>query len=247
VLVDTGEPAADVVRLLRREGVARIDLLVITHAHLDHIGGAPSVLDALPVDVIWMRPVPADVTVVPQYVATLERAILAGIPVRAPPEGAQVLLGDLQLEVLGPPPGRPYLGVGSELNNGSIVLRASVRGAGSVLLAGDVEQAAQQHLLAAYGGRLRADVLIVPHHGSRTTDPAFLAAVAAPTAIISVGSGNRHGHPHADTLRALERLGATVRRTDREGTVRIAVTGEAPASAGAGGPGTVREADRWNG
>jgi competence protein ComEC len=58
VLIDTGDPEAGVVRKLRREGVERLDLLVITHAHLDHVGGAPAVLAALPVGVVWMHPVP---------------------------------------------------------------------------------------------------------------------------------------------------------------------------------------------
>jgi competence protein ComEC len=220
VLVDTGEPSTGLVRLLRREGIERLDLLVITHAHLDHIGGAPEVLDAMPVDVIWMHPVPGDITAVGQYEAVLRRAITSGIPVRAPPEGARVTIGDLVLEVLGPPPGRPYAWTRSELNNGSIVLRASVAGAGSVLIAGDVEREAQATLLTTHLERLRADVLVVPHHGSRTTDPAFLAAVGASTAIINVGRANRHGHPHASIVAALEDLGMEVLRTDLHGTIR---------------------------
>jgi len=220
VLVDTGEPSAGLVRLLKREGVARLDLLVITHAHLDHIGGAPELLDAIPVDVIWMHPVPADIAAVAQYEAVLRRAMASGTAVRAPPEGARIAIGDLLLEVLGPPPGRPYAWTRSELNNGSIVLRASVAGVGSVLIAGDTEREAQATLLATHLARLRADVLVVPHHGSRTTDPAFLAAVGASTAVINVGRANRHGHPHADVLAALDVLGIEVLRTDLHGTIR---------------------------
>jgi len=225
ILVDTGEPGADVVRLLRREGIERLDLLVITHAHLDHVGGAPLVLDALPVDVVWMHPVPEGVDVVVQHTQTLEAAERRGIPIRAPPVGARVSVGDLRLEVFGPPAGRPYDWTRSELNNASIVLRASVAGAGSVLLAGDVEREAQADLLAAHRERLRVDVLVVPHHGSRTSDPEFLLATGARTAVLSVGRGNRHGHPHPEILATLESAGMRIHRTDRDGTVRIALPG----------------------
>jgi competence protein ComEC len=223
VLVDTGDPASDVVRLLRREGVERLDLLVVTHAHLDHVGGAPDVLAALPVDVVWMHRVPDGLDVVAEHHATLREAERRGIPIRGPPPGAVVRIGALTIEVLGPPPGRPYDWTRSELNNHSIVIRASVEGAGSVLLAGDTEREAHADLLAQWRDRLRADVLVVPHHGSRTSDPAFLAAIGAHTAIISVGRGNRHGHPHPEVLRLLEDAGMRVHRTDRDGTVRIAV------------------------
>jgi len=224
VLVDTGEPDADIVRLLRREGVERLDLLVVTHSHLDHVGGAPSVLEALPVGVVWLHEVPTGIDVVPQHREVLRIAERRGIPVRGPPAGAVVALGELVLEVLGPPAGRPYAGTRSELNNTSIVLRVSVPGQGSVLLTGDVEREAQADLLADQRERLKVDVLVVPHHGSRTTDPGFLAATGARTAILSVGQRNRHGHPHPEILDVLDALGMDVLRTDRDGTVRIAVT-----------------------
>ncbi len=71
--------------------------------------------------------------------------------------------------------------------------------------------------------RLVVDVLVVPHHGSRTSDPAFLVATGARTAVLSVGAGNRHEHPHPDTLATLEAAGMDLHRTDRDGTFRIAV------------------------
>lgn len=223
VLVDTGVPDADVVRLLRREGVGRLDLLVVTHAHLDHVGGAADVLAALPVDVVWMHPVPDGLDVVAEHHATLREAERRAVPIRGPPPGAVVRIGSLVLEVLGPPPGRPYDWTRSELNNMSIVLRATVEGVGSVLLAGDAEREAQADLLARWRELLRADVLVVPHHGSRTSDPAFLTAVGAHTAVISAGRDNRHGHPHPAIVAVLEDAGMRLHRTDRDGTVRIAV------------------------
>lgn len=223
VLVDTGEPDADVVGLLRREGVGRLDLLVITHAHLDHVGGAPDVVAALPVGVVWMHPTPDPDGVVAQYAMLRREAARRGIPVRGPPSGAKVAIGPLRLEVLGPPPGRPYATATSELNESSIVLRASVAGEGAVLLAGEAERLAQADLLAEHRDRLQVDVLVVPHHGSRTSDPALLRATGARLAVLSVGADNRHGHPHSEVLDVLEDAGMRVLRTDRQGTIRVAV------------------------
>jgi competence protein ComEC len=224
LLVDAGEPDAQVVAALRRNGVTRLDLVVVTHPHLDHVGGVPAVLAALPVGEVWMHPPPEGMVVADEVAAMILAAAERGIAVRAPPAGARVSVGDLRIEVLGPPSGRPYATTRSEANNASIVLRVSVDGAGSVLLAGDTEREAQQDLLRLHGAGLRADVLVVPHHGSRTNDPAFLAAVGSRTAVISVGRGNRHGHPHPDVLAVLERLGMVVLRTDRLGDVRLPVT-----------------------
>jgi competence protein ComEC len=223
VLVDTGDPEGEVVRLLRREGIEQLDLLVVTHTHLDHVGGAPAVLAAIPVGEVWMHPPPPGVSVVPQADELLRLARDRGIPVRGPPPGMRAMLGDLLLEVLGPPLGRPYATSRSEVNNASLVLRASARSGGSVLVAGDAEAEAQADLLRDRAEQLRADVLVVPHHGSRSSDPEFLLAVGARTAVISAGRSNRHGHPHASIVDVLERAGIEVRRTDREGTVRITV------------------------
>lgn len=89
-----------------------------------------------------------------------------------------------------------------------------------LLIAGDIEQSAQQALLRAEP-TLRADVLKVPHHGSRTQEPDFLAGLGAHTALIGVGADNRHGHPAPETIELLERAGMTVMRTDTDGAVAI--------------------------
>jgi len=104
---------------------------------------------------------------------------------------------------------------GTEINNGSLVLRATTR-SGRMLLTGDVELAAQADLLDSHVD-LRADILKVPHHGSRYTAPEFLDAVRPRVALISVGAGNRYGHPSIGTINYLSREGARVLRTDQDG------------------------------
>jgi competence protein ComEC len=223
VLVDAGEDAT-AARWLRANGRRRLDLLVVTHGHLDHIGGAADVLRTVDVDAVWYRHVPTEL---PQVAALLEAAHDRQVPVRGPATGDRAVVGDLDLEVLSPAPGRPYRWSRSELNDSSLVVLATWEGR-RALLTGDVEAHAQADLLELPErlGRpdlLEVELLTVPHHGSATTDPAFLAAVRPQVALISAGVDNRHGHPHPDIVEMLDRLGAEVRRTDLEGTLRVAV------------------------
>jgi competence protein ComEC len=219
ILVDAGEGEA-AARWLRRHGRTSLDLVVVTHPHLDHIGGVPEVLRSTEVHAVWASPLPTEL---PEAAEVWAEAAARSIPVRAPAAGDVARVGDVVLEVLHPPPGRPYRHTRSELNESSTVVRAHVDGGGRVLFTGDVEATAQGDLLAASADRLRTEVLTVPHHGSATTDPAFLAATGAHVGLISAGAGNRHGHPHEAILATLEALGIEVRRTDLEGSVRVAV------------------------
>jgi competence protein ComEC len=104
-------------------------------------------------------------------------------------------------------------------NNLSCVLKVAARG-GAMLLTGDIEREAESALLERNPGALRADVLLVPHHGSRTSSSAaFLAAVSPRTAVVPAGYRNRFGHPAADVLGRYADAGASLRRTDLEGAV----------------------------
>jgi competence protein ComEC len=97
-----------------------------------------------------------------------------------------------------------------------------------VLFVGDAEHEEEADLLRFPASRLRADVLKVGHHGSRTSSsPAFLRAVAPSEAVISVGARNRFGHPHEDTMRALDAAAIRVWRTDRDGSITVRTDGSA--------------------
>jgi competence protein ComEC len=221
LLVDAGEDAA-AGRWLRSQGGPALDVAVVTHPHLDHVGGMAEVLRSVEVGALWYRPMPNHLDAVEEMLAT---AADVGVPVRAPVAGQGTVVGDLEIEVLGPPPGRPYRFSGSELNDSSIVLRVTWEDR-RVLLTGDAELAAQADLLET-PHLLRAEAFTVPHHGGATTDPAFLEAVGAQVGLIGVGEDNRHGHPHPEVLAELERLRVEVARTDRDGTVTVEVPGPA--------------------
>lgn len=216
VVVDTGPDPVAVDRCLRDQNIREVRLLVLTHYHLDHVGGIVGVLHDRWVRRVIVGPLDEPLSGVRLVAAALRPAQL--VVERATP-GASFHVGDVTLDVLGP--ARAFHGTRSDPNNSSVVMRATVRGV-RVLLAADAEIEAQQQLLAT-GVDLRADVLKVPHHGSAYSDPAFLAAVGARVGIISVGAHNDYGHPAPSLLARLDRLGLVVRRTDRDGDVGVTV------------------------
>jgi competence protein ComEC len=206
-------------RWLRRNGHRHVDLLVLTHPHVDHIGGAADVLRRISVGQLWMMSYDDDGPVARRVRQT---ATQRGVPIHAPPVFHTVTLGMMHIEVLNPPPGRIYRGTTSEWNNESIVLRIVTEN-GTLLLLSDTEAPAHYTLLAS-GMNLTADVVTVPHHGSSTTDLAVFSAVGAHTAVISVGADNPYGHPHREIVAELSARQTRIVRTDVNGTVRIVVS-----------------------
>jgi competence protein ComEC len=216
VLVDAGPDPDAVDRCLRDLGVRRVPRVLLTHLHADHVDGLRGVLRGRAVGAVELVPLhePAGA------LAEVERvAAAAGVPVETSVTGEVRVVGALRWRVLGPV--RSFRGSGDDPNNNSIVLRVELPGL-TALLTGDVEPEAQAALLEA-GADLRADVLKVPHHGSRHQDPQFLRAVGARVAVASTGAGNTYGHPAPETLDLLAASGAHVYRTDLDSTVVLAV------------------------
>lgn len=217
ILVDGG-PDDTAARWLRRNGRRRLDLVVGTHAHADHVAGLPDVVARVGTGALWIPEVGADRSVAE---ALLLAAEAAGTSVHHPVAGETARVGDVFIEVLGPPPGEPYRWSPSELNDTSIVLRVVWRDR-AVLLTGDIEEAAQRTLLHPRIAR-DAAVFTLPHHGAGTSLAEFLDVPGAVVAVVSAGEDNPHGHPHPDTIAALRSAGISIRRTDLEGTVTVRV------------------------
>ncbi|MEV6062492.1 ComEC/Rec2 family competence protein [Nocardia asteroides] len=156
-------------------------------------------------------------------VAELSKA--AGVPSLELSAGQVLTFGAVELTVLAPEGDQGSALDADEANDRSVVLRARTA-VGTVLLTGDIEAAAQARVLR--GGEVGADILKVPHHGSRTTTPEFLGAVRPRLALISSGADNTFGHPHPSITTALAALGTTVVRTDRDGDVVVFGTAAEP-------------------
>jgi competence protein ComEC len=216
VLIDAGVPDADVLSELRARGVERLDMVVASHAHMDHIGGLPPVLEAMPVGVFMDNGLPHTTQVYEELMQTVERLER---PYMTAERGQLIQLGEeATLEVLLPAK-RPLRGTRSDLNANSVILRLEYQDH-CMLFTGDAEPETEQRLMAR--GLEPCEVLKVAHHGGRhSTSRRFLAKLQPSIAIISVSDTNRYGHPGDETLDRLERAGATTYRTDQHGDVRV--------------------------
>ena len=217
MLVDGGPDEDQVATELAALGVKRLDVVVASHPHADHVVGLPSVLARFQVGVVLQPGCPSTSTLQ----ADLDTAIAdEGIEVRTPWAGETFVVGDVRLDVLSPP--ECYSGTESDTNNDALVIRLSL-GDDVVLFATEPEEPAQEWLVEQrdQGGLdLSADVLKVPHHGAATSVAEFFDAVAAPVAVVSVGE-NTYGHPTAFTLDAIADAGSTIWRTDQHGTITL--------------------------
>ena len=212
VLVDAGPDPDAIDRCLDDAGVGDVDLLVLSHPHADHVDGVPGVLEDRTVGAAWISPLRE-----PAEQAARVQEWLADVPTADARVGQTRDVGGVALTVLWP--ARIIRGPESAPNNASVVLLAQIRGV-RVLLLGDVEVAAQVALRTSQAAP-GVDVVKVAHHGSRFQDPALAAWTAGKVAIISVGEGNRYGHPAPETVSAWQQAGAIVGRTDLAGDVAI--------------------------
>ena len=204
--------------ILRRGG--KLEAFVLSHPHTDHVGGAASVLAAMRPRVYWDAAFAGGSEA---YSLSLTAARKQGIEWHRVHPGDSVLIDGVSLTFLAPDSAWT---VGLKDPNLASTIAIARFGLVRFLLVGDAERAEEDWLLAQHRDELRADVLKVGHHGSSTsTSDAFLAAVHPDVAIISVGAGNKYGHPSVDVLRALSLFGAQVLRTDEAGTVIVRTDG----------------------
>lgn len=224
MLIDGGENPARLKSLLDGEGVQRIDLLVLTHPHFDHVGGLAGVIDDYPVGLVLDSGQPHTSGVYLKFLKSIERT---KTPYRLARRGQQFELGKLKIEVLHPAPDL-LQGASSDLNNNSVVLKI-VHEQLVFLFTGDIGTEGEESIIAASSGgaSLKATVLKVPHHGSVNSGSIeFFEAVRPEAAVISAGKGNPYGHPSSRTIKKLKATGAKVYRTDENGSVTITSDGK---------------------
>jgi competence protein ComEC len=208
---------------LWREGIGRIDVLLLTHPDDDHIGGAPFVLRNFRVGLVLDPGEPAGSVT---YREVLEVIRQRGIPCAAARAGDSLTgLGEASVEIFHPPKVNErgtVLAYNTSTNNLSVVTSVRLRTTRALFM-GDCEVPAEEALPAH---DLRCTVLKVSHHGSRTaTSAPFVAAAQPGIAVVSVGQGNRFGLPSSGVLGLLEEQGARIVRTDRDGWARIRTDG----------------------
>lgn len=219
MLIDAGNnpDGEDVVNYLKNEGIKKLDYVIGTHPHEDHIGGLDDVVNYFDVGKIYM---PEAVSNTRTYADVITAVKNKGLKITRPVPGTNFKLGDAELTILAPN-GKKY----DDLNNYSIVVKM-VFGKTSFLLTGDAQTESENEMLQK-GYDLKADVLKLGHHGSHSsTGSEFLKAVSPEYAVISCGKDNDYGHPHKETMEKLEKANIKVYRTDESGTVICTTDGK---------------------
>ena len=230
VLIDAGPRSPSgataefaVLPFLRRWGIRRLDLVVVSHSDADHLGGLPTLLQAVRVDRVVHNGRSVDTDLYSQTRRLLRRN---GVSRQAAHRGDTLQMdSSIRAEVLSPS-GRSTL---ATENNASVVLRVEY-GDVNILLPGDIEKAIEQNLVRTYGEKLLGHVVKVPHHGSETSSrPSFVRSASDSTqthAVVSVGHSSRYGMPDARVIRRWRREARQVHSTADRGAVWMRTDGK---------------------
>jgi beta-lactamase superfamily II metal-dependent hydrolase len=218
VLIDGGDRSAGegLIEYLSPLVQGELEAVIATHIHADHIGGLPAVMDAFQVGQVWHN---GEEGTSQTYGNFMTAAQNEGAVLHVARRGDVLAVGGLVLNILHP------VDDSGSANNNSIVA-SLVFGEFAFLFTGDAEKEAEADMLAA-GVVSRANILKAGHHGSRTASSAeFLAVVLPQTAIYCAKTGNSYGHPHIETITALQGLGAEIYGTDINGTIVVITDGK---------------------
>jgi competence protein ComEC len=218
--VDPGEEAVS--PYLWSRGFQKLDVVALTHAHQDHLGGLPAILDNFRVAKLWIGREVSSLALARLEELARRRKIPIEHELRGKSFRWDGVDGDFLWPEIAPEEVAP-----SAKNNDSMVLRLRY-GRRSILLPGDAEKQVEREILSENSPQaMHSDVLKIGHHGSKNSTTAeFLVAVQPHFGIISAGEGNPYGHPSPELLERLENAGVRILRTDRDGAVHVLTDGE---------------------
>ncbi len=222
VLIDCSESeyGDDIVAYLSSQGVTELEYLIITHPDSDHMGAAAYILQNMAVKAVVMNGQEKTAKFFENALNVMEEKNIEGIIVEP---GDVLTVGALQMRILGP---QKLDFSDAKWNNASIIIHATW-GIHSFLFTGDAEEEGEADLLAKYASSIKCDVFSAGHHGSKTSNSLELLQAADPDfVVISCGEGNSYGHPHQAALDVFAQVGATVYRTDKDGSIVFVTDGK---------------------
>lgn len=211
MLIDAGDDSKGTAlqNYLKKQGITKLNYLILTHPDADHIGAAPVIITKFDIDTVFVSNFEKDNKTYEKLIQALDDKQLR---YSTPEVGDSYTLGSAEFTILAPN------GNYDEPNNASIALLLE-NGENSFLFSGDAEEEAEEDIVSN-GMNISADVYQVGHHGSKTSSSqVFLDAINPSYAVISCGEDNSYGHPHAQTLNALRSMNVKVFRTDEQGSI----------------------------
>ena len=231
VLIDTSDlDEQDKLRNeLKKAGVKKIDKLILTHPHADHIGGVEGVvLKDYEVGAVYDDGMPSNSKIYTRYMKLLKQKNIAHQGLKA---GDTLDFGNgVTFKVFAPSAELVEKGTNKgykhDPNNESVVGRLTF-GAFSMMFTGDAEADEEKGIVANYSSELKSNILKARHHGSKTSSSAaFLRAVKPEAALISCGIGNDYGHPHKETMKKFQAMKLQIFETDKNGTITVTSDGQ---------------------
>jgi competence protein ComEC len=221
ILIDGGTGSVDVVEYLKDRSISEINLVIASHAHADHIGGLDEVVDAFPIKLFVDNGMSHTTRTYNRLMQIIEEKEVSYLTAK---NGQIFNLGnEVTLEIIHPQD-KLLKNTRSDLNSNSVVIRME-HGNNCFLFTGDAEEPTENILIQK--GIKPCQVLKVAHHGSNhSSTERFLREVQPKIALISLGENNRYNHPGDETIARLEKVGATIYRTDTMGTITLESDGE---------------------